>query len=182
MSTDPSAEQVAATGKAGIDALNTFAQTQLAALELVSALNFNAGKAVLEDGVNHATALLSVRSARDLLELNAAAAEPGFERALTYSRDMNSVAARARTEFFKLSEAHAVEMNRAVISILDGLSRTAPAGSAATVSAIKSALAASNAVYESYSTVARQPTDADENDIPGAIAAAQKRTGKRKAA
>jgi len=175
------AEQVAATGKAGMDALNTFAQAQLATFELVSALSFNAGKAVLEDGINHAAALLSVKDARDLLELNAAAAEPGFERTLAYSRDLSSVAARARAEFFKLSESHAVELNRAVIGMLDGLSKTAPAGSAVTVSAIRSALAASNAVYEAYGKVARQAADADEVNIPGPAAAAEKRAGKRKA-
>jgi hypothetical protein len=55
-------------------------------------------------------------------------------------------------------------------------------GSAVAVSAIKSALAASNAVYESYSKVALQAVDADKADIPAPSAAAQKRDGKRKAA
>ena len=177
-----SAEQVAATGKAGMNVLNIFAQAQLATLELVSALNFNVGKAMLEDGIDHAAALLSVKDARELLELNAAAGQPGFDRALAYTRDMNSVVARARAEFFRLCESHAIEVNWAAIGMLDELAKIAPAESAVSVSAIKSALAASNAVYESYSKLARQAADADEADIPAPTAAAAKRAWKRKAA
>ena len=151
-----SAEHIAATGKAGMDTLITVAQAQFAAFEQVSALNFNAGKAVFEDGINHAKALMSVKGAQELAELSAAAAQPAFEKAIAYSRDLNSVVAQARAEVSKLSKLRAAEMNRTVISVLDNMTKTAPAGAGVVITAIKSILAATNAAYESYNKVAEQ--------------------------
>ncbi len=176
-----SAEQIAATGKAGMDALITLGQAQFAAFEQVSVLNFNTGKVVFEDGIKHAKALMSVKGARDLVELNAAAAQPAFEKAIAYSRDLNSVAARARAEVSKLSESRAVELNRTAISLLDNMTKTAPVGLGVAVSAIKSVLAAANAAYESYTRVAKQAADmAEANIVPPTVVRA-KQAGKKKA-
>jgi len=65
-----SAEQIAATGRSGMDTLLAFAQAQLAAFEQVSALNFDAGRAALEGGISHARAFMSVKRALDLVGLS----------------------------------------------------------------------------------------------------------------
>ena len=47
-------EQIAATNKAGVEAILGFAHSQFAAFERLSALHFNATKSAFEDSVNHA--------------------------------------------------------------------------------------------------------------------------------
>lgn len=174
-----SAEQVAASGRAGVDVLHKLSQAQFAAFEQVAALNLSAGKALLAGGIKHARALLAVKGARDLMQLNAAAAEPVFDKAIIYARELNALAAQARVEMLKQSELRAVEANRAVIGILDEMAKGAPAGSGVAAAAIKSALAASNASYESYAAVARQAANASKRNGSSRAASAAKRTQRK---
>ena len=60
-------EQIAATNKAGVDALMNLAHTQFAAFEKLSALNFNATKAAFENSVNIAKAMSSVKDVQEML-------------------------------------------------------------------------------------------------------------------
>lgn len=108
-------DQIIAMGKASADAVNKFAQTQFSTFELVYSLNFKAAQAAFADGFNHAASLLSVRGARDLVELNVAAAQPAFERAIAYLRELNMVAAQAQAGLLKLSELRAVGASRAAV-------------------------------------------------------------------
>ena len=176
-----SAEQIAATRKAGMDALMALAQAQFAAFEQISALNFNAGKAVLEGSVSHVKAFVSAKRAQDLVELNAAAAQPVFEKAIAYSRGLNSVAAQARAEIVKLSEARATEANRAVIDILDNMTKAPPAGLGIPVITIKSVLAATNAAHENYASVVKQAADAAKAAVASPSAARQTAPGRNRA-
>jgi phasin family protein len=177
-----SAEQIAATRKAGMDALISLAQAQFAAFEQVSALNFNTGKAVLEGGINHAKAFMSAKRAQDLVQLNQAAAQPLFDKAIAYSRDLNAVVAQARAEVFRASEARAIEANRAVIKMLDDMTKTPPAGLGVPVITIKSVLAATSAACENYAGFAQQAADMAKANISCSTAAKVTKAGKRKAA
>jgi phasin family protein len=177
-----SAKQIAATGKSGMDTLIALAQAQFAAYEQVSALNFDAGKAALEGGISHAKALMSAKHAQDLVELSAAAAQPAFEKAIAYSRGLNSMAMQARAEVLNLSESRAVELNRAVISILDNMTNPAPVGLGVPAIAIKAILAASNSSDQNSTEVTTQAPDAAKAKTPSSATSAAKRTKKRKAA
>ena len=175
-------EQFAAANKAGVDALFTVATAQFAAFERLSALNFNTTKAAFEDGVSQAKALLSVKDAQEFVKLTAASAQPSLEKAIAYSRNVYEVATQTQAEVNKLAETQAAEMNKAVVALLDKLTKNAPAGSDVAVAAVKSAMAAANSAYDNFTKVVKQATDMAESNVATVTARVVKEAGKKKAA
>jgi phasin family protein len=172
-------EQFAATNKAGVDALLTVAQAQFAAFERLSVLNFNATKAAFEDGVNQSKALLSIKDPQEFLSLSAASAQPALEKAIAYSRSVYEVATQAQAEVTKLAETRAAEMNKTVGALLEKLSKNAPAGSDVAVTAVKSAMAAANSAYDSFTKTVKQATDMAEANVAAATTRVVKQAGKK---
>ncbi len=175
-------EQFAAANKAGVDALFTIAQAQFTAFERLSALNFNTTKSAFEDSVSQAKALLSVKDAQELVNLGATSAQPALEKAIAYSRNVYEVATQTQAEVTKLAETQAAEMNKTVVSLMDKLTKNAPAGSDVAVAAVKSAMAAANSAYDSFTKVVKQATDMAEANVTAATATVVKQAGKKKAA
>src|SRR6266508_3987726 len=81
-------EQIAATNKAGVEAILGFANSQFAAFEPLSALNFNATKSAFEESVDHAKSLLGAKDIQEFVNLNTAVAQPTLEKAIAYSRSV----------------------------------------------------------------------------------------------
>jgi phasin family protein len=166
-------EQIAATNKAGVEALLGLANSQFAAFERLSALNSNATKSAFEEAIGHAKALLGVKDAQEFINLNAAAAQPALEKAIAYSRSLYELASQSQGEIVKLVEAQAAEFNKNLVGLLDKLSKNAPAGSDVAVAAVKSALAAANTAYDSFNKVAKQATEIAEANFAAATTAAK---------
>jgi phasin family protein len=163
-------EQVAANSRAGVEALIALAHSNFATAEKFAALNFNTTKSMFEDGMNHARALLNAKDVQELVNLNAAVAQPNIERVIAYSRSVYELATQAQAEFTRVLEGQAGEFNKNVAGILDKLAKNAPAGSDVAVAAVKSAIAAANSAYSSFSQVAKQATEMAEQNITNATA------------
>lgn len=174
-------EQIAATNKAGVEAILSLANSQFAAFERLSTLNFNAAKSAFEDGIGHAKALLNAKDVQEAMNLNAAAAQPTLEKAIAYSRNVYEVAAQTQGELTKLIEAQTAEANKSMAGLLDKYSKNAPAGSDVAVAAVKSALAAANSAYDSFTKVAKQATEIAEANFTAAASAAKETVKKRAA-
>ena len=166
-------EQVVASNKAGVEALIGLAHTQFAAFERLSALTFNSTKSAFEDSVAHTKALLAVKDVQDLVNLNAAVAQPAIEKAIAYSRNVYDVATQSQGEVTKLVEGQAGEFNKSMVTLLDKVVKNAPAGSDVAVAAVKSALAAANTAYDSISKAAKQATELAEANFAAATAVAK---------
>ncbi len=175
-------EEFAAANKANIDALLTIAQTQFAALERLSVLNFNATKAAFEDSVNQAKTLLAVKDAKGLADLGAGATQPALEKAIAYSRSLYEVATQTQAEISKLAESQAEETSKTIAKLLDNMAKNAPAGSDAGVAALKSAMSAANAAYGNFSKAVKQATNVAEANISAAADKVVKQTAKKKSA
>jgi len=166
-------EQVIASNKAGVEALLGLANTQFAAFERISALTFKATKSAFEDSMAHTKALLAAKDVQDVVNLNAAVAQPAIEKAISYSRNLYDVASQSQGEVTKLVETQAGEFNKSFVTLLDKLAKNAPAGSDVAVAAVKSALAAANTAYDSVSKAARQATEIAEANFAAATAVAK---------
>ena len=164
-------EQIAATNRAGVEALLGFANSQFAAFERLSALSFNATKSAFEESVGHAKALLNAKDIQEFVNLNAAAAQPTLEKAIAYSRSVYEVASQSQGEIAKMVEAQAADFNKTLAGLLDKFSKNAPAGSDVAVAAVKSALAAANSAYDSFNKVAKQATEIAEANFAAATTA-----------
>jgi phasin family protein len=174
-------EQVAATNKSGMESLLGLAHTQFAAFEKLSALNFNATKAAFEDSVRLAKALLNVKDMQELVNLNSSLAQPSLEKAIAYSRNVYEVATATQSDITKALENQAAEANKSMVGLLDKVSKNAPAGSDVAVAAVKSALAAANSAYDSFTKVAKQASDIAEANFAAATAATAKEAKKKAA-
>jgi hypothetical protein len=88
------------------------------------------------------------------------------------------VATATQAEVGKLVEAQFSDFNKQVVTALDKLVKTAPAGSEVGIAAIKSGIAAVNSAYDNLSKVAKQFTEATQSNLEAvakqAIPAAKK--------
>jgi phasin family protein len=150
-------------------------------MEKLIDLNINAAKATLEESSATARQLLTVKDPQEFFSLTAAQAQPTAEKALSYSRQLASIAAGTGAEFSKAAESQIVEANRKVISLVDEVSKNAPAGSENYVAAIKTAISNANAGYEQFSKTTKQAVEAMESNFNSAVSqfnqTARKATG-----
>ena len=161
-------EQLAGANKANVEAMLTLANTAFASAERFAALNLNTARAVLEDSVNNAKALLGAKDLQEAISLQATLAQPSVEKAVSYSRSVYEISAQTQEEFSKLVEAQFAEVNKNVATSLDKAAKSAPAGSDVAVAAVKSAIAAANSAYDSISRVAKQASELAETNFANA--------------
>lgn len=167
-------EQVVAANKANVEVLLGLANTNFAAYEKLAALNFNATKSAFEDAVAHTKSLMNARDAQEVFNLNVAAAQPALEKAIAYGRSVYELATQTQGEITRFVESQAGEYNKNVVSMLDKVTKNAPAGSDVAVAAVKSALAAANTAYDSMTKVAKQATEIAEANFNAASTAVTK--------
>ncbi|TFW30486.1 TIGR01841 family phasin [Massilia horti] len=167
-------EQFSNATKANLESqfatLSSLTSKTFEGLEKLVDLNISAAKATLEDASNNARQLLSAKDAHEFFSLSAAQAQPTAEKALSYGRQLASIAAGTGAEFSKAAEHQIVEANRKVISLVDEVSKNAPAGSETIVAAIKTAISNANAGYEQFSKTTKQAVEAVESNLNAAVA------------
>ncbi len=161
-------EQIAAANKAGVETLISLANTQFAALQRLSALNFNVAKSAFEESVSYTKSLFGAKDPQEFASLSATAAQPAIEKAIAYSRSVYEIATQTQTDIKNFAEAQAGEFNKNIVGYLDKVSKNAPAGSDVVIAAVKSALAATNSAYDSISRATKQASELAETNFTAA--------------
>jgi phasin family protein len=160
--------KIVSANKAGVETLLTIANTVFASVERLAALNLNTARALLEDSVASAKALLAVKDVQELLNLQTELARPAVEKAVAYSRSVYEIATQTQSELTKVYEGQVAELNDNVSSALDKALKNAPAGSDVAVAAVKSAIAAANSAYDSMTKAAKQVAEIAEANVAAA--------------
>lgn len=181
-------EQFIAATKANLEAqfasLTTLNKKAFEGLEQLVALNVNAAKATFEEGTAAAKQLVAAKDAQEFFSLSAAQAQPSAEKALAYGRHLASITSATQAEFTKAVEAHIAETNTKVISLIDEVTKNAPAGSEQAVSALKSVVGNINAGYEQMTKTTKQAVQVLEENLNKATQqftqAAEKAAAKKK--
>lgn len=148
--------QFAASNKAAIEALLSFTNTTFASAERLAALNLNTTRTMLEESLGTIRSVLAAKTPQELLSLHADLAQPAVEKAVAYARSAYEITAQSQEELSGLIEGQLAELNKTIAIALDTLVKTAPTGSEVTVSAVKSAIAATNHAFDSLNKAARQ--------------------------
>ena len=138
-------------------------------VEKLVELNINTAKAALENSSATARQLLAAKDAQEFFSVSASQAQPNAEKALTYGRQVASIAADTGAEFSKVAEGQFAEVNRKVISLVDEVTKNAPAGSETYVSAFKTAISNANAGYEQFNKTAKQAAETIESNVNAAV-------------
>jgi phasin family protein len=147
-------------------------------MEKLVDLNINTAKAALENSSANARQLLSAKDPQEFFSLTAAQTQPTAERALSYGRQVASIAADTGAEFSRAAESQFAEVNRKVISLVDEVTRNAPAGSETYVSAFKTAISNANAGYEQFTKTTKQAVEAIESNMNAAVSQFTQAAGK----
>lgn len=172
-------EQLIALNKANLEVAMRFAGVALQGAERMIDLQLKAAKSAFSDSIESAKALASVQDMQQFAALKDNLAQPSIEKATAYAKSVYDVAALTQSEINKLAEEQVADFNKQVVTMLDKMVKTAPAGSEVGISAIKSAIAAVNASYDNLSKAAKQFTEAAQSNIE--TAAKQAVSGAKKA-
>ena len=138
-------------------------------IEKLVELNITAAKATLEESSAAAQQLLAAKDPQEFFALTAAQAQPSTEKALSYSRQLAAITAGTQAEFTKAAEQQIAETNRKVISLVDEVSKNAPAGSENVVAAIKASIGNANAGYEQLTKTSKQAAQTIETNVNQAV-------------
>jgi phasin family protein len=161
-------EQIQATNKANVETLLAIANAQFAAFEKLANINASAVKSAFEDSIANTRALLGAKDVQEFVTLQNAFAQPAIEKAIAYSKSVYEVATEANSEFSKVTERRVAEWNENFVTLLDQVSKNAPAGSDVAVAAVKSMLTAGNAAYGNLTKVVKQATEIAEANVAAA--------------
>jgi phasin family protein len=158
-------EQFAALNKANLEVAMKFAGVALQGAERILDLQLKAAKSAFADSVESAKVIASVKDLQQLAALKETLAQPSIEKATAYAKSVYDVTAATQAEIGKLVEEQVSEFNKQVVTALDKMVKTAPAGSEVGIAALKSGIAAVNSGYDNLSKVAKQFAEATQSNI-----------------
>ena len=161
-------EQIQAAQKGNVETLLAVANAQFAAFEKLANITAGAVKSAFEDSIANSRALLGAKDVQEFVTLQSSFAQPAIEKAIAYSRSVYEVASEANAELSKVAERRVGEWNENFVSLLDKVSKNAPAGSDVAVAAVKSMLAAANSAYDNMNKAAKQATEIAEANVAAA--------------
>lgn len=171
----PTPESLSAAQKENLDAMMKLSHKAFEGVEKMVDLQLNAARTSLQETAEKFKALMSVKDAQEMVNLNKDMATPNTEQALDYSRKIYDIATQTSSEVQRLVDAQIAEANKKLIDALDEFAKTAPAGSEAVIAMMKSSLTAANSAYETANKAARQVVDMAERNMKAATEAVQKK-------
>lgn len=166
------AEQIIAAQKSQVETLFGLTQKAFEGVEKLVELNLQATKAALAESANNTQALLGVKDAQELLNLQASMMQPLAEKSVAYSRHLYDIASGTGAEFSKAAEATATDAQKKFMAVVDNASKNAPAGSETAVAVMKSAVSAANNAIESVQKAVKQATEMAEANFNTVTASA----------
>ena len=150
-------------------AFSAFTGKAFEGVEKLIELNLTTAKSSMEEVSATAKQLLSAKDAQEFFSLSAAQAQPSAEKATAYGRQLAAIAAGTQAEFTKAAEAQIADTNKKVISLVEEVSKNAPAGSEKAVELLKSAIDNANAGFEQFSKSTKQAVDTIETNLASAV-------------
>ncbi len=158
-------EQLVALNKANLETALRFANVVFQGAERILELQLKTAKGILADGFQSARALANVRDFDQLAALKDTVVQPTFEKATAYAKQVYDVTAETQADVTKLVEEQIAELNKQIVTSLDQLVKTAPAGSEVGIAAMKSTLAAVNSSFDNMTKVAKQFGEATQSNL-----------------
>lgn len=139
-------------------------------VEKVIELNMSVAKAALEDSTNNAKQLMAAKDPQEFIALSTSQAQPNNEKVAAYGRQVMTIVSGLQAELTKAAETQIGEHSRKLSSLVDEVSKSAPAGSENVVAFMKTAIANANAGYEQMTKTTKQAVEAMETNMSSAAA------------
>jgi phasin family protein len=157
-------EQLAAAGKAQLDANVRFATITAEGVEKLMDLQFKNAKAAFDEVVKHAKAFTELKDVSQVASWAGTSFQPGMDKAAVYAKSVYDIATGTQHEISALLEEQVAEFNKNVTVALDAALKSAPAGSESSVAAAKAVIDVANSVYDTMSKATRQLSSLTESN------------------
>lgn len=128
-------------------------------VEKVIELNMTVAKAALEESTSNARQLLAAKDPQEFIALSTSQVQPNAEKATAYGREVMTIVSGLQAEVTKAAESQIGEHSRKFASLVDEVSKSAPAGSENVVAFMRTAIANANAGYDQLSKSTKQAVE-----------------------
>jgi len=162
-------EQLAAWQKAALESTITYAQTSLSSAEQLLKLNLDAARNALEQAGKNTRELLSITDPQELAQLRTKIAQANMQQTASYAQNIYEIVSQTQALLTKLGEEQHARLNQQAIAGAEQLAKGAPGAEAASA-AVKSSLAATNAMMDNLNRATKQFAELSEASIKAATA------------
>lgn len=170
-------EQVAETRKANLDLFFDLSNRAVEGVEKLAALNLQVIRAMLAGTFDLAQKSWSAKEPQDWLALRDSLAAPMADKVQSYSRQVFDIVSATQAEFARIGKSQCEAYGHQMQKVAEDISGNAPAGSEATMTALNSAIAAANTLYETLQSSGQQAVEATRSNLD--IAAAASKSARR---
>lgn len=157
------------TFESQLAAFTTLTSKAFESMEKVVDLNITAAKASLEDSAAAAKQLLSAKDPQEFFAVATSQTQPNVAKAIAYGRHLTTIASSTQAEFTRTAEEQVAAASRQINTLVDDVSKAAPAGSENIVAIVKSAIGNANAGYEQFSKTTKQAVEVMETNLNTAV-------------
>ncbi|MDH5285578.1 MAG: phasin family protein [Betaproteobacteria bacterium] len=167
-------EQFAEFNKVNVAQASKLAAIAIGNAEKFVKLGMNTARFAVEQSLENAKAVATVKDVQELFALRAKLAEHGVQTALAYSKNLYELASEAQAELTAASEESWSNYTRGMAKWVDTASQSAPAGSDVAVNAFKSTVAATTAAFDQFQKATRQVVNLADASVRAAANSAAK--------
>ena len=169
-------EDLIAANSAALTHFQSVANTALAAVESLAALNLGFARESLENSSKNTHAALGAKTPQEVAALQAKAIQPAAENLATYTRTVYEISTGAAKEIADLIKGQFDQLNQAAQEAALNAAKASPFGADVALAAVKQAVAAGNTAYENFNKASKQATEMAEANIAKATEAAVRTT------
>lgn len=169
-------EQLAAANKANLEAFVELTAKAFESIEKLVTLNMQAARTTLEEGAEHAKAVLAAKGPQELVALQSEMVKPAQEKALAYGRQVYDIATSTQAEVSKLAEAQLAVAKDKFSDLVAQATKNAPQGSESAVAMVQNAMANATSAFESVQKAAQQAVSVAEANLKNLSETAEKAT------
>jgi len=167
-------DQVAAIRQANLELFFGLSSTAVEGVGKLAALNMQAIRATLSDTFDLALKSLSVKEPQDWLALQNSVVAPTAEKVQSYSRQVLDIVSATQAECVRIGQAQGEACGRRMqTGVLDVVTKNAPSGSEAALTALNSAIAAANTLYETLQAAGQQALEVTRSNLEMTAAASK---------
>lgn len=158
MTAQPSMQTYIDAANASIQTFESLADIAFNTSEQLLALNLDAARSLCELASANAQPIVG-EDLREQLTSRLSANSQGVEQVTAYLRNLNELCLKMQAEMAEVNAQRVTELSNSLVSAFEVLAKTAPAGGADFVAAMKSALNNANVAYENLIKVGREVTE-----------------------
>jgi len=162
-------EQLAAWQKAALESTITYAQTSLSSAEQLLKLNLDAARNALEQAGKNTRELLAITDPQELGQLRTKIAQANMQQTAAYAQNIYEIVSQTQALLTKLAEEQHSRLNQQAAAGAEQLAKGAPGADVASA-AVKSSLAATNAMMDNLNRATKQFAELSEASIKAATA------------